>query len=175
MKKTFFSNCALFAFLFFLSSSSFAGPGQSADGRFADLGNGVISDSKSGLMWAREDSWSHLGKCLNWAEAQDFVKNLKTGGHSDWRLPAMSELADFPKGLVERAKSNNIGVTYKDWNEKYPLMLDAIFGPQAAYWLWSSEPDGQDRAGFVDLRTGATISIDQKTCFALGVRAVRNP
>ncbi|MBI5428265.1 MAG: DUF1566 domain-containing protein [Nitrospinae bacterium] len=147
----------------------------SADGRFRDLGDGAVIDGKSGLAWAREDSWSQLGKCLTWLDAQDYVKNLQTGGFSDWRLPTMEELSEFPKGLVERNKPNNVGADYKDWKEKYPLLLDPIFGPVGAYWLWSSETDGPERAGFVDMRTGTRVGADKKTCFVMGVRAVRAP
>lgn len=148
---------------------------NSKNSRFLDNGDGTITDTKSGLIWVKQDSWNDLGKCLNWNDAQTYVKNLTTGGRQDWRLPTMLEIAKFPEGIVERAKTNHIGADYKDWKSEYTLNLDTIFADGAAYWIWSSETDGDTNAGVVDMRTGHMLSWKRSSCFVLGVRAVRDP
>ncbi len=148
---------------------------KSKQPRFIDQKNGIILDSRSGLEWAKEDSWAQLGKCLDWNQANAYVKELDLGGHKNWRLPTMGELADFPNGLIDRTKTESIGVDYKNWKTEYTINLNPIFGPKAAYWIWSSEEDGPNRAGMVDMRKGTMLSMEKSKCFVLGVRAVRKP
>jgi hypothetical protein len=143
--------------------------------RFMDNGNGTITDSKSGFQWTKEDSWSQTGKCLNWDDAMAYVKSLKTGGHTDWRVPTLDEISKWPNGIVERSKTNKTGTEFRNWKEEYTLNLDSIFAEGAAYWVWSSEVDGEKRAGAIDMRVGHILNLEKKMCFALGVRAVRNP
>jgi len=152
-----------------------AAPTPSGDGRFFDNHDGTITDTKTGLLWTRKDSWNDLGKCVNWEAARAYVKQLNTGKFKDWRLPTMDEIAKFPEGIVQRAKTNSIGADYKNWKSEYSLNLDTIFADGAAYWIWSSETDGENNAGIVDLRNGAMLSWNRESCFVLGVRAVRNP
>ena len=155
---------------FGIGMSSFA-----AAPRFKDNGDGTITDSKSGFQWTKEDSWNQTGKCMNWNDAMAYVKNLKVGGHSDWRTPTLDEISKWPNGIVERSKTNKIGTSFRNWKEEYTLNLDTIFAEGAAYWVWSSEVDGEMRAGAIDMRTGHVLNLEKKMCFALGVRAVRNP
>ena len=44
--------------------------------RFTDNKDGTISDSKTGLMWMKNDSYLHSGHWLNWYEAKAYIKNL---------------------------------------------------------------------------------------------------
>jgi len=61
---------------------AFAGPAQ-----LEDLGNGICKDLKSGLMWQVRKSH----KFYTEAEAEKYVKGLRLGGFSDWRLPTKLE------------------------------------------------------------------------------------
>ena len=142
--------------------------------RFKDNGDGTISDSKSGFQWTKKDSWNRMGKCLNWYDAMAYVKSLNIGGYSDWRAPTLDEISKWPTGIVERSKNNKIGTNFRNWKEEYSLNLDTIFAEGAAFWIWSSEVDGETRAGAIDMRTGHILNLDKKKCFVLGVRAVRN-
>ena len=151
------------------------GSGVAVAARFKDNKDGTITDSKTGFQWAKEDSWNQTGKCMNWDDAISYVKNLKTGGHSDWRIPTLDEISKYPNGIVERAKMNKIGTEFRNWKEEYTLNLDTIFASGAAYWVWSSDVDGAARAGVVDMRTGHVLNLKKKTCFVLGVRAFRIP
>ncbi len=97
-----------------------------------DNGDGTISDPDSGLMWAQKDSYSDLQRCLNWHQSNEYVRTLNVGGHNDWRLPTLKELA----GIYDDTKENVISMDH-DPNE--PLGLDEKFADGAAYWYWSSD------------------------------------
>ncbi len=70
--------------------------------RFADNGDGTISDSLTGLVWLEDaDSPTTAGVGpRTWDEALAFVDDLNSGaypavtlgGHSDWRLPNLREI-----------------------------------------------------------------------------------
>ncbi len=75
--------------------------------RFADQGNGTITDQATGLMWKicveGQQGQSCYGKALlfSWVLAQQraaSVSHTKFAGYSDWRLPTLQEL----RTLVER-------------------------------------------------------------------------
>ncbi|HBS03667.1 MAG TPA: DUF1566 domain-containing protein [Leptospiraceae bacterium] len=58
---------------------------------FNDNGDGTITDSATGLMWAQADS----GKGMNWPNALDYAKKMnkqKYLGYTDWRVPDAKEL-----------------------------------------------------------------------------------
>jgi hypothetical protein len=81
------------------------------EGRFHDNGDGTITDAKTGLMWEKKSSDGSLHDAANtysWTQfvvdnvAPDgtlfttFLAGLNSGsgfaGHTDWRIPAISEL-----------------------------------------------------------------------------------
>jgi hypothetical protein len=53
---------------------------RSADGRYIDLGKGVIKDTKTGMMWTQKDSYVDRGHSLSWNESNDYVNELSSGG-----------------------------------------------------------------------------------------------
>ena len=65
---------------------------HSADKRYVDHEDGTIIDSRTDLMWTKEDSYADLGKCLDWDASWNYVRGLTTGGYADWRLPTVREL-----------------------------------------------------------------------------------
>ena len=60
-----------------------------SNSRFQTVGDSIILDSQSGLMWAMQDN----GKDTNCYEAIQYCKDFKAGGYTDWRLPDIKELA----------------------------------------------------------------------------------
>jgi len=58
--------------------------------RFADNGDGTITDNLTGLMWTKNANL--LGGYKTWQEALDYCNDLTLGGYSDWRLPNVNEL-----------------------------------------------------------------------------------
>jgi hypothetical protein len=97
-----------------------------------DNGNGTISDPDSGLMWTQKDSHADLGKCLDWKKSKEYVEKLRTGGHDDWRMPSMPEIA----GIYDNTKESTRSM---DQDPEYPLGLDEKFADGAAYWYWTSD------------------------------------
>ena len=68
----------------------FITPAMAAD-RFVDHGDGTVTDTKTGLMWAAKDN----GNLINWPNALSYCQNYTVGGHTDWRMPTLSELASL--------------------------------------------------------------------------------
>jgi len=69
--------------------------------RFRVVDNSLVVDAHTGLMWALQDN----GKDIDWYEAKTFCENYSAGGHTDWRLPDIEELATLYTG----DKSNKDG------------------------------------------------------------------
>jgi hypothetical protein len=66
--------------------------------RIAEIGNtyvyhnGTITDIRTGFMWCAFDSYLDLQKCLKHQSATTYVKRIKYGGYTDWRLPSEEAL-----------------------------------------------------------------------------------
>lgn len=133
---------------------------------YTDNGDETITDTKTGLMWTKKDSFADLGKCLDWNDSKSYVSELRTGSHSDWRLPTLKEL----ETIYERTKSNVM--TY-DNNKQYPLHLDSIFANGAAYGYWSSNTAGSCCALSLVFYYGNVLKEQRTYCNDGGVRAVR--
>lgn len=142
---------------------------RSSDGRYIDHGDGTITDTNTGLMWTKEDSYADLGKCLDWNNSRRYVNQLNTGGYSDWRIPTVNEF----KAIYEESKKHKMGVEHKDWRSKYSLGLDSIFADGAAYWYWSSETAGSCCARIITFDNGFVYKVTQGYCGYGGVRTVR--
>jgi outer membrane protein assembly factor BamD (BamD/ComL family) len=82
--------------------------------RFRANGNGTVTDSNTGLIWALLDTHQELGGCVAYDSALAYVHGLRHGGYTDWRLPTASELAAI----------------YKQ---------PPYFPPSGAQWYWTSE------------------------------------
>ncbi|UCD10979.1 MAG: DUF1566 domain-containing protein [Nitrospinaceae bacterium] len=136
-----------------------------------DNGDGTLSDPDTGLMWAQKDSHADLKRCLNYPESLDYVNGLKTGSHSDWRIPTVKELAT----LYDDTQAN---VLAWDQNPDYPLALDKKFAAGAAYWYWSSDCGTTELteccAKTVYFVNGQVHLRRFEICNSGGVRAVRN-
>ena len=97
-----------------------------------DNGDGTISSPDTGLMWTKKDSHADLGKCLTWHESDEYVRQLKTGGYSDWRMPSLEEIFS----IYDNTKDTLIGW---DHDEEYRMRISEKFSDGAAYWVWTSE------------------------------------
>lgn len=62
-----------------------------ASERYVDNGDGTVSDTKTGLMWAATDN----GDPINWKDARSYCQNYSGGGHTDWRMPNLTELTSL--------------------------------------------------------------------------------
>lgn len=83
-------------------------------GRYVEKTDGVIMDRETGSMWCMRNSYLALGKCVNYEDAMRYVKRLRTGGYSDWRLPDVRELSEI-------------------------YVRPPVFPSCGANWFWTSE------------------------------------
>ncbi len=121
-------------------------------GRFTSNGDGTFIDTTTGLMWCLLDSYTVLNGCQDFISAKQYVKNLRTGGYRDWRLPAGSELAGLYKS-------------------------SPYFPGYGADWYWTSEVFAKGhhkKANIVSTKRENVFNRRHKSLDACGaVRAVR--
>ena len=107
--------------------------------RFSEPRAGVVLDSRTGLMWTLVDSSiSRPDACLTYDKAQNYVKQLRTGGYSDWRLPKPEELAGIYKnkpffpgdGSDWYWSSQN----YSRYSEGWHKIVDTVSGKNSTRW-----------------------------------------
>jgi len=65
------------------------------DPRFTDNDDGTVTDNNTKLMWSKNAS---LGGDKNWYDAGSYCASVTLAGHSDWRLPPISELRSLIDG-----------------------------------------------------------------------------
>ena len=139
----------------------------SADKRFIDHGDKTISDSKTGLMWMKEDSFLHQGHWLNWFEAFDYVNQLNKEGFAnyfDWQVPTIQELSTLYE--PEKFNSSQVGQEMK-------IHIDPIFAMEGSGSLWAAETNGRYNAFGVVFNTGMRFNSSKKSRSRRAVRAVR--
>ena len=139
----------------------------SVDKRFKDNGDKTITDTKTGLMWMKEDSYLHSGHWVNWFESIQFIKEINKEGFAnqyDWQLPTVKQLTT----LYEMSKTNS-KVLGKGMN----IHIDSIFSKEGSASLWSIEENGNYNAFGVVFNTGKRFNKSKKSTFRKAVRAVR--
>lgn len=62
--------------------------GETQAARFVNNGNGTVTDTQTGLMWADQDN----GSSINWYSADRYCEVYSGGGKSGWRMPTIDEL-----------------------------------------------------------------------------------
>ncbi len=138
--------------------------------RLADNGDGTLTETGTGLMWTQKDCYADLGKCLNWRESREYVKSLRTGGHDDWRVPALKELYT----IYDDTKENVMGW---DRDKENPLHLDEKFADGAAYWYWAEDHENTQLHDCCALSFYFVQGFSNMRVFTMcahgGVRAVR--
>jgi TIR domain/Protein of unknown function (DUF1566) len=92
----------------------------------------VYLDPETGLMWTTEDN----GKDISWPQANEYAKELRLGGYSDWRLPTIDELAK----LYDPEGGNKYDI-------RKPFRL-------TRGWVWSSNVEGSDSAWHFSFKVG---------------------
>ncbi|WP_200153020.1 DUF1566 domain-containing protein [Chromatium okenii] len=103
--------------------------GQSFD-TFVDNADGTVTQSNTGLMWAKCSEGQSGTNCtgdakkMNWSAALTAANNSNLGGYNDWRLPNFKEL----QALVDYSRYN-------------PAIDTTQFPNTPGSWFWSGSPD----------------------------------
>ena len=139
----------------------------SVDKRFKDNGDKTITDTKTGLMWMKEDSYLHSGHWVNWFKSIQFIKQMNKEGFAneyDWRLPTIDQLTT----LYEMDKMNS-KVLGKGMN----IHIDPIFAKEGSGSIWSIDENGNHNAFGLVFNTGKRFNSSKNSTFRKAVRAVR--
>ena len=139
----------------------------SVDKRFMDNGDKTITDTKTGLMWMKEDSYLHSGHWVNWFKSIQFIKQMNKEGFAneyDWRLPTIDQLTT----LYEMDKMNS-KVLGKGMN----IHIDPIFAKEGSGSIWSVDENGNHNAFGLVFNTGKRFNSSKNSTFRKAVRAVR--
>jgi hypothetical protein len=101
---------------------------------YTDLGNGIIKDKVTGLMWQQATAPG----TYDWQDALEYCENLQLANYTDWRLPTILELSTLVDSSIA-SPGPTIDTTY------FP-------GAGSSYY-WSStplaeQPDGAWAVGF---------------------------
>ena len=62
-----------------------------AQGRFVDNKDGTVTDSKTHLMWAKDDNQGDV----TWRNAKAYCEHIILSKYEDWRMPTINELASL--------------------------------------------------------------------------------
>ena len=105
-------------------------PSTTPASRFLKHGNGTVTDTVSGLMWAQcaeglSGSACTVGEAANftWEEALIRARDSVLAGYTDWRLPNLKELFSM---VEERCVD--------------PAINLAVFPNTPASYFWSASP-----------------------------------
>ncbi len=139
----------------------------SQDKRFADNGDGTITDTQTALMWMKKDSYLQTGHWITWLESSAYIKKLNEEGFAnyfDWRMPALKEL----KTLYEPHKTNSQQV-----GSEMKIHIDPIFAKEGSGAWWSLETNGHFNAFGVEFNNGKRFSAPKKSKARKAVRPMR--
>lgn len=139
----------------------------SEDKRFVDQRNHSITDTQTGLMWLKSDSYQITGHWMNWKDSFKFISALNETGfadHFDWRVPTLDEL----RTLYEAKKINSAQV-----GREMVIHIDPLFAKEGSGSLWSSEVNGHFNAFGIIFNNGQKFSAHKSSKSRKAVRAVR--
>lgn len=142
---------------------------QAMPGRF-EARDGTVFDATSDLEWSAADN----GADVDFAGAADWVKALRAGGHDDWRLPTLPELAALQDPIESHKDKSDC------FAGRYAVMLSPLVRASCVI-MWSGDVfvgaddkpiRGQHKAfGFVFARVWTMKDTTTKSMRVLAVRA----
>jgi len=108
-------------------------------GRFVEKHRGVITDTRTGLMWSMLDSDNaRPDVCLTYEQGKEYVDALTTGGFTDWRLPSPEELAEIletsPAFPVTGKKSYWTTESYSGYSDGWQIQVATFSSEDSAQW-----------------------------------------
>ena len=139
----------------------------SQDKRFVDNGDGTITDTKTNLMWMKEESYQQTGHWITWMESFDFIKKANEDGFAnyyDWQIPTLKDL----KTLHEPHKTNSQQV-----GREMKIHIDPIFAKEGSGAWWALEANGHFNAFGIEFNNGNKFSAPKKSKARKAVRPMR--
>lgn len=119
---------------------------------------GHWTDPCTGLTWAAKDN----GKDLIWQDAVKYCKHLSLAGHTDWRLPALSEL----QGIYDK-KVDAPGINLAShWHGEEPIRYHVLGGLFLHGDEWSNGA-GRGQKDYWDFLNGSGMGVDSTMIFGL--------
>jgi hypothetical protein len=113
--------------------------------------NGVVTDTLTGLQWAAKDN----GRYINWHDARAYCQNYSGGGHTDWRLPTVSELAGLYKAGIRYKKGDIINITsFCPWASETRGSTAALFHFVNGCRYWFNQSHGSSSSRALPVRSG---------------------
>lgn len=105
-------------------------PANTPTEQFIDHGDGTVTDTKTGLMWAKCPEGLSGSDCAtgsaithNWQEALNLASTSVFADYNDWRLPNINELLS----IIERQCAN-------------PAINLLVFPNTPASFFWTASP-----------------------------------
>ncbi len=123
-----------------------------------------MTDTRTTLMWIREDGWQRERKWFSWDDAKDWYNHLngnKFCGFQDWKLPSEDEILTLYN--PEEINKDKYG------NEIY---LETVFPPGAQATVWLKGDAGHEGILF-DFKNGETRPLHKNKTGRMSVRVVR--
>jgi len=106
------------------------------DGHCIAYDNGTVRDTTTGLMWAARDN----GRDITWEAAEQYCRNYRGGGYTDWRLPTLDEL----EGLFDQNRAGYRPTCARvDWQVYLTRLIRLSCGCH-----WASDRHGTDASFF---------------------------
>ena len=105
---------------------------------YRDNGDGTVKDLNTGLMWQQDDA-QNTTTAYSWPSAGDYCTTLSLAGHTDWRLPSVSELVSliyYPGGGTPTINTAYFPGCLADfyWSETtYAMQTDYAWGVYFGY------------------------------------------
>ncbi len=123
-------------------------PSSTPSSRFTENGDGTVSDTFTGLMWAKYHETQTNGPyTVHWDTALARAEASTLAGHTDWRLPNIKELLT----IVE--------VRCED-----PVLNSQVFpatGTVGTYWSATPDVNFSSAVWALDFGTGRTTNPDR--------------
>jgi len=135
------------------------------ESRFIDNQDGSITDTRTGLVWTKEDTWQTEATWSTWDEAMRYTYRLndkKFCGFTDWRLPTRVEGNSLycPDSIVKDKYGND-------------LHLDPVFPQGGLPTMWMDEY-GTGNDGYIfDFRNGEIRDLYKNKSGRMAARPVR--
>jgi hypothetical protein len=110
-----------------------AAAGAETLGSLSFAADGTVTDRRTGLTWARERR-----EDVTYAEAEAYVRGLRLGGASDWRIPTEDEMMSLAQTIVQMTGQPYLSrvIELLGWNS-------TAAGKSDSYWTqtaWRRDP-----------------------------------